>query len=205
MKMKSILRKIIFISLPFLLALIFLVEFGLRIAGFLHDGYRDIGRYKVIKDTKRGHPTILCIGDSYTYGLGTSHEYSYPEQLSKMLNENSSRSLIQAQNLGSPGGNSYRILKIFRENINKYNPVLVIAMVGMNNYWNLEGRQLFSQNTVLEKLKLDIYSLRVYKLFKIIKISLKKKAFAENNPPANVSAPEQGSYEKICNLTEKPA
>lgn len=77
------LRKIIFISLPSLLALIFLTEVGLRIASFLYDGYRDIGRYKVVKDTKKRQPAILCIGDSYTYELGASYEYSYPAQLVK--------------------------------------------------------------------------------------------------------------------------
>lgn len=114
----------------------------------------------------------------------------------KALNKNNSGNSVLVQNLSSPGGNSYRILNIFRENIDKYNPALVIVMDGMNNYWNMEGRQLFSKNPAFNKLKSGFYSLRVYKLFKIIKISLKKKIFAKNDPPANISTPEQGSYEK---------
>lgn len=196
MKINIFLRRLFFIILPSLVISLVILEAGLRIAGFLYTKDCHIDKYKISKELTSNSFNILCVGDSYTYGLGASHEYNYPEQLSKMLNENNIMGLIKVQNLGSPGGNSYRILRIFRENINRYNPVLVIAMVGMNNYWNLEGKQSFPRNPILGKLNLDIHSLRLYKLFKIIKINLQNKALVNNYSSVDADIPKQESYEK---------
>ncbi len=168
MRTKSLLHKILFITLPSIFLFLIILELSLRISGYLYTRYRNPEIYSKVTIPTPDTFNILCLGDSYTYGVGATFEYSYPRQLERMLNEGGIEKKVNVQNLGSPGGNSYRILNIFTENINKYNPDLAIVMVSLNNGWNLEGMQRFYQSPIFKGLKLDIYDLRIYKLWKIL-------------------------------------
>ena len=61
-----------------------LSELLLRISGFIYQGIL------FSKDAKNGETeetyTILCLGDSFTFGYGAPHGKSYPEQLEQLLN-----------------------------------------------------------------------------------------------------------------------
>lgn len=176
-KRRQFFKNNIFLVIFGIIAFLVLLEISLRLSGGKYHIIRTHGEFSLrSRNTQnRNSFIILCLGDSYTYGAGAPFEYSYPRQLEKMLNEGRIEKKVNVQNLGSPGGNSYRILKIFRENINKYNPEIAIIMVGTNNDWNLEGMQRFSQSYILKKTKFDIYDLRIYKLWKILTMSLSKK------------------------------
>jgi len=152
-----------------------MLEACLRISEHLYKRYQNPRIYARTVESSKGTFSILCLGDSFTYGLGASFEYSYPRQLELMLNGTDVEKKIMVQNLGSPGGNSYRTLKIFTENINKYRPKIAIVMAGMNNSWNLEGMRQLNQSSLLNKLKIDIYELRLYKLCKLLLINFRKK------------------------------
>ncbi len=179
--MKPVFRKILFITIPSILVFFIVLEACLRISGYLYKQYRNPGVYARTTESSEGAFSILCLGDSFTYGAGASFEYSYPRQLELMLNRAGIGKKVMVQNLGSPGGNSYRILKIFTENINKYRPKIAIVMVGMNNSWNLEGMQRFNRLPLLNKLKIDIYDLRLYKLCKLLSINFRKKISMESD------------------------
>lgn len=184
-KSKPLFKHRVFILFFGVIASLVLLELSLRLSGYIYHIIRT--PHKSIRDSNsiqnRGSFTIICLGDSFTYGAGASFKYSYPSQLEKMVNEVRKEKKINVQNLGSPGGNAYRILKIFIENINQYNPHVAIVMIGMNNDWNLEGMPNLLKNT-----KLDIYDLRIYKLWRILTMSLHNKMAKE--PQDKPEAPQ---------------
>jgi len=82
---------------------------------------------------KGGDFNIICIGDSFTYGLGASPEESYPGQLQHILNKAVPERHIKVINLGIPGYNSSQGLRYLRGELDFYKPKVVFIMTGMNN------------------------------------------------------------------------
>lgn len=170
------LRKIIFISLPGLLIFLFLVEAGLRAGGVLYLKLRHPETYVKLAYKTKNTFSILCLGDSFTFGSGTSPENSYPRQLERLLRRNANED-INVINAGRLGNTSSLLLKNFREDIARYNPDIVIVMVGFNNFWNLEDSSyfiLYKDNAgYFKKINNALSHLRIYKLIKIGYLSYK--------------------------------
>ncbi len=79
--------------------------------------------------------TILCVGDSHTYGAPLVAEESYPSQLQDRLDAYS-QGAYRVINLGIPGINSAMVSHRFEDNLFRFRPDLVILWVGANNIWN---------------------------------------------------------------------
>ncbi len=89
-----------------------------------------------------GSRTILCIGDSNTYGVHLPREQSYPGQLQAFLDrwpENDWRVV----NVGYPGHNSAEVRGRLAGHLREYRPEITICWVGVNNTWSLAGRHLW--------------------------------------------------------------
>jgi lysophospholipase L1-like esterase len=122
---------------------------------------------------------ILCLGDSSTYGQGSSDagKFSYPSQLQKLLDENGLCSKFEVINLGLPGINSSKILNGLEKNILTYRPDMVIVMAGINDPWSLEDSNIikFYNATPLRrrflKLELALNKLHLYRFLRLVLIS----------------------------------
>jgi len=163
----------------FLLGLAFTlvgVELLLRILGFgynlIHPLPRDIGaEYR-----------ILCIGESTTFGIGASDpiKKGYPYQLEKLLNGKDATKKAQCFFDQAIGINTSEILRKFPGYIKKHRPSLIVFMVGVNNWWNLDRSNilLFNRNMIISESALKIYvfmaRFRIWKLAKWIYYSLFK-------------------------------
>jgi hypothetical protein len=79
--------------------------------------------------------TVLCLGDSHTYGAPLPEAESYPGQLQARLDAESP-GRYRVVNLGVPGMNTAMVAHRFRDNLLRYQPDLVIFWVGVNNIWN---------------------------------------------------------------------
>lgn len=184
----SLKNKFFFIAFGIILFFL-LLEVALRFSGGISQIITNIKRaelgQKAVKD--KNSFRILCLGDSYTYGVGTSFEYSYPAQLEKFLKQTYGER-IQVSNLGSPGSNSYRALNILTQNIHQVNPDLIILWVGANNFWNLEGSERFYRKSMLSRLKAGAFRLRTYKLLRILTLGLRAKLSAHEKNRINYSA-----------------
>jgi hypothetical protein len=89
-----------------------------------------------------GTVTILCVGDSHTYGLSLPPEQSYPAQLESRLSQRHPERVFQVVNLGIPGMNSGYLANRLERQMLQLRPQLVLVWVGINNQWNvaeLEG------------------------------------------------------------------
>ncbi len=161
-----------------------LIELGLRIGGYvalkLNPPLKSIS---AVKDKSKF--VILCLGDSYTFGIGTVYQYSFPRQLGNILNRRFPRNKFQVYNLGIPGSNSSQLVNNMQYNINKYNPALLIIMTGRNDTWNLSD-----VTGVLISNKIDsiLTHLRTYKLVKIVAINLRKRVDFKNTVISEVAA-----------------
>lgn len=92
--------------------------------------------------------TIICFGDSLTYGTGAGKEMNYPSQLSKMIG----RPVINA---GVPGDTTTRALQRLERDVIAISPDLVLITLGGNDLKNGVARDVAFENlkTMVESIQ----------------------------------------------------
>lgn len=140
--------------------------------------------------------TVLCIGDSSTYGLGASNirKFSYPGQLQSILNERSKDKTFEVINLGLPGINSSQVLHRLKKYISDYQPDILIVMVGINDPLNLEESNImhYYNKNALSKLFLGIeVMLDRLRVIRFLKLTLLPLIYSnpEENKQINTTFP----------------
>ncbi len=94
-------------------------------------------RWQTTKSSSGLGRTILCVGDSWTYGVASSDvsKKSYPAQLQEVLQGELPGESWKVINRGVPGQNSSDMLKKLPDQLSKYRPEWVIILIGMNDSW----------------------------------------------------------------------
>jgi tetratricopeptide (TPR) repeat protein len=123
----SLLQKIILIILGLILSLA-LLEIGLRLGGFIFLSLQEYRNRTAIY--KKGTYRIMCLGESTTAIGGRD---SYPSQLEEILNQRNLGINFSVINKGVVGNNTAYILAHLEENLNRYRPDMVTAMMGVND------------------------------------------------------------------------
>lgn len=176
-----------FIKYFFIIIIVSLVsvEILLRISGYIYNNNRE----NVFETKTKGQSkTIMCIGDSHTYGGNVKWNEAYPYFLWKRISKTKDIKIINA---GICEYNSNQVLYELNKNIRIYNPDYAIILVGASDKWNLinplkstdiginETDYETKQNTFFERLdnntKSLIKNLRIYKLIKIFYTNHKAK------------------------------
>jgi lysophospholipase L1-like esterase len=81
---------------------------------------------------------VLCAGDSNTYGVYLdSREEAWPARLETVWNESPGSPQIEVLNLGYPGTSSSLLLSHMPRLMETFDPDLVLAMIGVNDYWTI--------------------------------------------------------------------
>lgn len=84
--------------------------------------------------------TVLCIGDSYTFGVGASSpEGSYPAQLQELLIDRLGPA-SRAFNAGWPAQSSWDVASTFQNQLESSSPAFVSILVGTNDRWKVPSR-----------------------------------------------------------------
>jgi lysophospholipase L1-like esterase len=112
-----------------LLVALLLLEGGLRLAAPLMSGLRG--------GATSAKATILCVGDSHTFGLHVPPNLSYPAQLQQRLD--ASAQSIGVVNYGVPGRNSGALLQQLASYLDDVRPDVVLVLVGFNDSWNFDA------------------------------------------------------------------
>lgn len=167
--------KIILICLGLLFSLIFL-EIFFEVSAFINRALF-LPKYDLVNVDKK-KLVIFCFGDSFTYGIGAGFSQSYPAQLERILNKTNNGRQVKVFNFGVPGYNSSQILQIFKKEIAKLKPDIVILLCGANDSWNLNAVS-FKYN--LKSIKLCITRLKMYKFLNIFVKNIKNTIFQKDN------------------------
>lgn len=113
---------------------LFWVEFVLQVAALFvpHE----------VVETDPGTPCLaLCVGDSYTFGLGASSAGgSYPAQLESALRAAPIDGRSRVSNGGYPGRNSRELLLELPRQVQRDRPRFVVILVGINDLWSRPER-----------------------------------------------------------------
>ncbi|MBS3135511.1 hypothetical protein J4401_00960 [Candidatus Woesearchaeota archaeon] len=144
-------KKILVILFRIFLVL-FLLEFGMRLSG-----YARIQMQHFSNDMKYGQDTdlnVLAIGDSMTI----EGEDPWPEQLEVILSNATNRS-AHVFVVGHAGLDTSEAISLLEENLPKYNPDIVIVMLGMADEVNEKlvhdnSAKYFSANEFLKNFRL---------------------------------------------------
>jgi len=140
-----------------------LLEVGLRFGGFIllsQEEYRNRNLFN-----KEGTYHIMCLGESTTLIGGWN---AYPRQLERILNQRNIGIKFKVINKGVPGTYSTNIVANLESNINKYNPDMIIVMMGINDRdYTVPYADIPSNKTVL-----FLKSFRIYKLAKLLRLHI---------------------------------
>lgn len=79
--------------------------------------------------------SMVCVGDSNTYGLQVPRLYAYPSQLAARLDRRYDRP-VSVLNRGVPGQNGAQVLRALRADLAHSDADLVLVLVGINDTWN---------------------------------------------------------------------
>jgi tetratricopeptide (TPR) repeat protein len=108
------------------LVLLVALELGLRIAGGTFTAFRD---HDNARAAGGDHRVVVCLGESTT-ALGGRD--SYPSQLEVILNERHGGS-VRVINLGEGGRDTRAIIANLEQNLERFQPDVVVAMMGAND------------------------------------------------------------------------
>lgn len=136
-------QKILVFLAGAVLALLVL-EVGLRVAASVF--WRPEGRPGVSASALPGLPakyegaeTVLCVGDSFTYGMGASVGHDYPSLLEGMLQAAGGQTRYMVINGGKGGANSSMLLSTLPDYLEVVKPGVVTLMLGGVNMWDYSG------------------------------------------------------------------
>ena len=84
-----------------------------------------------------GAKQILCLGDSWTYGLesGDPSTKSYPARLQQLLNRQYGMSRFSVVNRGSPGKTSHDLASEAPELLKEFSPTVAVLLIGATNFF----------------------------------------------------------------------
>ena len=145
-------------------------ELALQLASLTARSVSPRGKLGIVRqDAGQGAEpiTILCVGDSHTFGLPLPPEDSYPAQLERALEERHPGQDFRVVNLGIPGVNSGFVANRLERQLMQLRPSLLIVWVGINNRWNVvESRAEVGEGS-WPKLRRGLFRSRLFRLASI--------------------------------------
>lgn len=117
-----------------LFVVLFVLEAGLFVLGkvYQYHAYSNHNREK-----QQAAKTILCLGDSFTFGNGAPDGLDYPSQLQEILTDNGFD--VCVINRGIVGGTTTMVIENLERDIDECSPDAIVLLVGGTNEIDLAG------------------------------------------------------------------
>lgn len=116
-------------------AALVLLELALQLASPIY-------RALAARDNESASPdaplTVLCVGDSHTFGLGEPRAFSYPDRLAALLDRRFTAP-VSVVNRGVPGFNSAQVAAVLEDDLRDVDPEIVLLLTGINDTWNRDS------------------------------------------------------------------
>lgn len=117
------------------LAALVLLELALQLAAPIYRAVAGRGEGRLAADAPL---TVLCVGDSHTFGLNMPQLCSYPERLSVLLGQRFDAP-VAVVNRGVPGHNSAQVVAALPDDLQQVRPDVVLILAGINDTWNRDA------------------------------------------------------------------
>jgi len=111
--------------------------------------------------------TILCVGDSHTYGAPLPEQDAYPAQLQDALEERYPDREWNVINLGFPGTNSSFSANRLEDQLLQIKPHIVMVSAGANNLWNKLDSGTRTADQQVSALQRVLLNIKLYRLLTI--------------------------------------
>lgn len=151
-----------------------LLESAMRTAGWALEEAQS-RRNQVLLDEGR-ELRILCLGESTT--LGDPLHLRYPDALQEILDAQELGTTVTVINRGEYGIQTDRILRDLEANLDRYDPRIVVTMMGIND----AGRTHAWGNVIAPGRGHWYGELRVYKLYRLLRVALEAKISGQEDP-----------------------
>jgi len=112
--------------------------------------------------------TLLCVGDSHTYGAALPREHSYPSQLEARLEALHPGRGFRVLNFGVPGVNSAFVANRLEQQILQHAPHMVLVWVGTNNRWNALETEAWGDAGAGRALHRVLLRAKLYRLARVL-------------------------------------
>ncbi|MFA5115123.1 MAG: tetratricopeptide repeat protein [Candidatus Omnitrophota bacterium] len=156
-----------------------ILEAGCRLAGGVIISWQEHQNKKRILGEAGGF-RILCLGGSIVASGGPD---SFPSQLGDVLNRKETGKRFVVINKGICNANSSFIVAHLKENLGRYQPHMVVVMMGENDN---RGDIVPYDDSLSFKLKQFVKNIRVYRLVKLLKMHIiNKLQELRNGAPAH--------------------
>ncbi len=116
--------------------------------------------------------TLLCVGDSHTYGASLPPEDSYPSQLEMLLERSFPERDFRVLNRGIPGVNSAYVANRLEQQILRHQPDMVLVWVGTNNRWNSLETEAWDEQGAGRRIHRALLHAKLYRLARVAWFSL---------------------------------
>jgi len=170
-----------------------ILELGLRFGGFILFSLQEHRNLESIK--QKATYRILCMGESTTQG-------QYPSYLEEILNQRSIGIKFSVIDKGIIGTNTKAIVSQLEANLDKYQPDIVVTMMGIND----SGLHMPHEAASSSRITLFIESLRVYKLARLLWLHIitkVKELGFKAIPTAQNKLNQQEAFKKTTKLIPK--
>src|SRR5690606_9177163 len=119
-----------------------------------------------------GQRSVLCVGDSFTWGLGASdRDAAYPAVVQREL-QAAGLADVRCLNLGWPGQDSARVLARLDGQLRRHGPALVYVLVGYNDFWSAGDVPPAAGDEPAESAESFVLELRTLKLARMVAAAL---------------------------------
>lgn len=169
--MKNAFKKIM-LSMTAIVIAFWAVEASLFIASRIYYHYRLGNTSAALRDA--GALRIICIGDSYTFGMGAVRGHSYPEQMHRILKDRLPDKALDVFNMSTPGHTSSRVREMLNEEFfMRYRPDILVVLIGLNDPDGVrENAYAFlPQNSLRSMLHALEYRLERFRTGRILKLA----------------------------------
>ncbi|MFC1889462.1 GDSL-type esterase/lipase family protein, partial [Thermodesulfobacteriota bacterium] len=156
-----------------------LLEVGLWAAGhvYFHRNEGEEILHSSGSDPRQEEATILCVGDSFTWGGQVKREEAYPAQLQRRLDSEATDRSFRVVNAGVCKMDTYDLLQRLPAWLEKYDPEIMVLLIGSGNLFNSQNSfnlhspnpySIYIEEKSITPMKRWFFSLRTVKLLHIL-------------------------------------